>query len=56
MGIEGFLTNTKIATPNGWQPGDKVIVLAPDDADAAGARMKEGFECIAWYFGKKDLA
>lgn len=45
----------KIATPEGWQPGDKVIVPPPQDASAAEARMGEGYECTDWYFCKKSL-
>ncbi len=45
----------KIATPEGWQPGDKVIVPPPATADAAEARMNEGHECVDWYFCKKSL-
>ena len=45
----------KIATPEGWQPGDKVIVPPPQDAAAAEARMGEGYECTDWYFCKKEL-
>ncbi len=45
----------KIATPEGWQPGDKVIVPPPLDAEAAEARMNEGYECTDWYFCKKQL-
>lgn len=45
----------KIATPEGWQPGDNVIVPPPQDADAAEARMNEGYECADWYFCKKEL-
>lgn len=45
----------KIATPEGWQPGDKVIVPPPLDTDGAEARMGEGYECTDWYFCKKDL-
>jgi peroxiredoxin (alkyl hydroperoxide reductase subunit C) len=45
----------KVATPEGWQPGDKVIVPPPQDADAAEARMGEGYECTDWYFCKKSL-
>ncbi len=44
-----------VATPEGWQPGDKVIVPPPQDADSAEARMNEGYECVDWYFCKKDL-
>ena len=45
----------KIATPEGWQPGDKVIVPPPADVNAAEARMNEGYECTDWYFCKKTL-
>jgi len=45
----------KIATPEGWQPGDKVIVPPPQDMATAEARMSEGYECTDWYFCKKDL-
>lgn len=45
-----------IATPEGWQPGDKVIVPPPATSEAAEARMNEGYECVDWYFCKKDVA
>jgi peroxiredoxin (alkyl hydroperoxide reductase subunit C) len=45
----------KIATPEGWQPGDKVIVPPPQDAAGAEARMGEGYECTDWYFCTKSL-
>ena len=45
----------KVATPEGWQPGDKVIVPPPQDVHAAEARMKEGYECTDWYFCVKTL-
>lgn len=44
-----------VATPENWQPGDKVIVPPPADMDAANARMNEGYECVDWYFCKKSL-
>jgi peroxiredoxin (alkyl hydroperoxide reductase subunit C) len=44
-----------IATPEGWQPGEKVIVPPPQTAEAAEKRMEEGYECTDWYFCKKDL-
>jgi len=44
-----------IATPEGWQPGDKVIVPPPSDMDEANARESEGYECTDWYFCKKSL-
>jgi len=45
----------KIATPEGWQPGDKVIVPPPQDMDAANERESEGYECTDWYFCKKAI-
>ena len=45
----------KVATPEGWQPGDKVIVPPPGDVHAAEKRMHEGYECSDWYFCKKSL-
>ncbi len=45
----------KVATPEGWQPGDKVIVPPPQDVNAAEARMNEGYECTDWYFCTKAL-
>ncbi|MFV9615688.1 MAG: peroxiredoxin [Gammaproteobacteria bacterium] len=44
-----------IATPEGWVPGDKVIVPPPATSAAAEARMNEGYECTDWYFCKKSL-
>ncbi|KJS39705.1 MAG: peroxiredoxin [Rhodospirillaceae bacterium BRH_c57] len=45
----------KVATPENWKPGEKVIVPPPKDAAAAEARMGEGYECVDWYFCKKSL-
>lgn len=45
-----------VATPEAWRPGDKVIVPPPATAEAAEARMTEGYECTDWYFCKKELA
>ena len=44
-----------VATPEGWQPGDKVIVPPPATAEEAQARMDAGYECSDWYFCKKEL-
>jgi len=44
-----------IATPEGWHPGDKVIVPPPATAADAEARIKEGYECTDWYFCKQQL-
>ena len=45
----------KVATPENWQPGDKVIVPPPGTAEAAEARMNEGYECSDWYYCTKSL-
>jgi peroxiredoxin (alkyl hydroperoxide reductase subunit C) len=45
----------KVATPESWQPGDKVIVPPPATVEGAAARLKEGHECTDWYFCKKAL-
>lgn len=47
--------NNGVATPEGWQPGDKVIVPPPATAAQAEARMSEGYECTDWYFCTKSL-
>lgn len=44
-----------VATPEGWQPGDKVIVPPPQTAQDAQTRMGDGHECVDWYFCKKAL-
>lgn len=44
-----------VATPEGWQPGDKVIVPPPKTAADSEARLQEGYECVDWYFCKKSL-
>ncbi len=44
-----------VATPEGWQPGDNVIVPPPMTTQAADERSKEGYEYTDWYFSKKAL-
>ena len=44
-----------IATPEGWEVGDKVLVPPPNTAKAAEERVSNGYECIDWYFCKKEL-
>ena len=55
--VAALLTSdaNKVATPEAWQPGDRVSVPPPADMDAAEARMNEGYECTDWYFCKKAL-
>lgn len=45
----------KVATPEGWQPGDKVIVPPPTTTEEAEKRAEEGFEYTDWYFSKREL-
>lgn len=45
-----------VATPEGWRPGDKVIVPAPTTLKAAEERVKDSsVEVVDWYFAKKSL-
>ena len=55
--IQAMQTSDKhgVATPEGWQPGDKVIVPPPATAKDAEKRMSEGYECKDWFFCLKDV-
>ena len=44
-----------VATPENWQPGDKVIVPPPQTAEEAEKRVGEGYECKDWFFCKTEL-
>lgn len=45
-----------IATPEAWQPGDKVIVPPPADINEAKARLESNeYECVDFYFCKKAI-
>jgi peroxiredoxin (alkyl hydroperoxide reductase subunit C) len=44
-----------VATPANWQPGDKVVVPPPKNADEMERRMREGYECRDWYLCFRDL-
>ncbi|MFW5830469.1 MAG: peroxiredoxin [Planctomycetota bacterium] len=43
-----------VATPEGWQPGDQVIVPPPGTAQAAEERMASDYEVTDWYFSKTN--
>lgn len=45
----------RVATPENWHPGEKVIVPPPTTTADAEKRMTEGYECIDWYLCKKEL-
>lgn len=56
--VKALQTSTEhgVATPEGWQPGDKVIVPPPTTTEEAEHRFKSGeYECVDWYFCKKSL-
>ena len=56
--VKALQTSTKhgVATPEGWQPGDKVIVPPPPTVEEADKRVASGaYECTDWYFCKKSL-
>lgn len=55
--VKALQTSDKygVATPEGWQPGDKVIVPPPATTTDAEKRMGEGYECTDWFFCKKEL-
>lgn len=45
-----------VATPEAWQPGDKVIVPPPASTEEAEARANSSeYECTDWYFCKKAI-
>ena len=45
-----------IATPEAWQPGDKVIVPPPATTEEAAERATHAdYECTDWYFCKKSI-
>lgn len=45
-----------VATPENWQPGDKVLVGSPKTVAEVEKRLSEGLETTDWYFTVKDLA
>lgn len=44
-----------VATPEGWQPGEDVIVPPPTTAEAMEKRMEEGLDCVDWFFCTRRL-
>ena len=56
--VEALQTSdaNKVATPEGWKPGEAVIVPPPQTVAGAEARKGEGFDYTDWYFSKKKIA
>jgi peroxiredoxin (alkyl hydroperoxide reductase subunit C) len=44
-----------VATPEGWCPGEKVVVPPPATVKDAEARARAGYEYTDWYFSKAEL-
>jgi peroxiredoxin (alkyl hydroperoxide reductase subunit C) len=56
--LKGMQTSDEngVATPENWQPGDKVIVPPPATTEEAKARLNsDEYECADFYFCKKSL-
>ena len=45
----------KIATPEGWVPGQDVIVPPPKTPEAIEVRKSEGYKMKDWYFATRSL-
>ncbi len=54
-GLQFSLANG-VATPEGWQPGEKVLVGAPKTVEELDARLAAGLETTDWYFSMKPSA
>jgi peroxiredoxin (alkyl hydroperoxide reductase subunit C) len=54
--VQALQLNTEkgLATPEGWQPGDKCIVPPPTTMWAAKERVESDYEVTDWYFSKTD--
>lgn len=54
--VQALQTNAKhaVATPEGWKPGDKVIIPAPATQADAEKRLNEPYEVTDWYFSRKN--
>ncbi len=48
--------NHRVATPEGWRPGNPVVAPPPQTTDEANARVAEGGTfCPDWYFAEREL-
>jgi peroxiredoxin (alkyl hydroperoxide reductase subunit C) len=45
-----------VVTPEGWRPGEPVLVPPPKTAPDAEARLTSGLDCVDWYFCRKEIA
>jgi peroxiredoxin (alkyl hydroperoxide reductase subunit C) len=44
-----------VVTPEGWHQGDDVLVPPPKTTSDAEARARDGYNCIDWYFCRRDM-
>jgi peroxiredoxin (alkyl hydroperoxide reductase subunit C) len=44
-----------VATPEGWQPGEEVIIPPPQNMDAVNERLANEKDAVDWYFYKKKV-
>ena len=44
-----------VATPEGWQPGDKAVLPPPGTLAEADARAKRSPDYVDWYFSRTEL-
>jgi peroxiredoxin 2/4 len=49
-----LVAKEKIDTPADWKPGDPVLIEPPHTQSAADDRLKEGYDCKAWYLCFKN--
>jgi peroxiredoxin (alkyl hydroperoxide reductase subunit C) len=55
--LEALQTSDRhgVATPESWQPGEKVIVPPPKTQADAESRRSAGYDYTDWYFSKKAV-
>ncbi|NLG99405.1 MAG: peroxiredoxin [Chloroflexi bacterium] len=55
--IDALQTSDKyqVATPANWQPGDKVVLPAPNTIELVEQRFESDLEIVDWYLAKKVL-
>jgi peroxiredoxin (alkyl hydroperoxide reductase subunit C) len=45
----------KVVTPEGWKPGDKVVLPPPNNMEAMKSREKQTGDCVDWYYCQREL-
>jgi peroxiredoxin (alkyl hydroperoxide reductase subunit C) len=55
--LEALQTSDRhgVATPEGWRPGEKVMVPPPATSRDAEARARAGYEYTDWYYAKTEV-